>query len=102
MEDCVLDLGYIVFPNWWSVAIALIFLLLYIIANIIPAFDFLYFCLKERKFWEAPMIFFFMLIPFAGSLIGLYIMSESKIISGVALLLIYGLIICTIGSICTI
>ena len=101
MEDCVLDLNFVTYPNWWSVEIALIFLIFYIIVNIIPAIEFLYFCLKERKFWEAPIIFFFMLIPFVGSLIGMYIMSESKIMFGVILLLICKLIICMIGLICT-
>lgn len=66
MNDYVLDLGFIAFQNWWSVAIALIFLVLYVIANIIPACVVLYCGLKNRDFWYTPMMFIFMLIPFMG------------------------------------
>lgn len=102
MNDYVLDLSFIAFQNWWSVAIVLIFLTLYVICNIIPACVFFYNSLKNEEFWDAPMIFFFMLIPFVGSLIGLYTMwYESYRMTKVILLLIYGLIVCTIGLVYT-
>lgn len=102
MNDYVLDLGFIAFQNWWSVAIALIFLVLYVIANIIPACVVLYCGLKDRDFWYTPMMFIFMLIPFMGSLFGLYTMwDESERMTKFVLLLVYALIVCVIGVSCT-
>lgn len=102
MGSYVLDLGFFAFPNWWAVAIALIFLILYIIANVIPAFVVVYRGLKERDFWYTPLIFIFTLVPFIGSLFGLYTMwDESEKMTKFVLLLAYALIVCVIGAVCT-
>lgn len=101
MNDYVLDLGFVAFPNWWAVAIALIFLILYIIANVIPACVVVYFGLKERDFWYTPLMFIFMLVPFIGSMCGMYaIWDESERMSKFILLLLYALIFCVIGAVC--
>ena len=101
MNDYVLDLGFVAFPNWWAVAIALIFLILYVIANVIPACVVVYCGLKERDFWYAPLMFILMLIPFMGSLFGLYAMwDESERMTKFVLLLTYALIACVIGHAC--
>lgn len=101
MNDYALDLGFIAFPNWWAVAISLIFLILYVIANVIPACVVVYCGLKEREFWYMPMMFIFMLIPFMGSLFGLHTMwDESERMTKFVLLLVYALIACVIGHAC--
>lgn len=98
MNNYVLDLGFVVFYNWWAVAIALIFFMLYVITSVIPACSALYCGLKEREFWHTPMMFVFMLIPFMGSLFGLSTMwGESERMDKLVLLLVYGLIVCVIG-----
>ena len=101
MNDYALDLGFIAFQNWWAVAIVLIFLILYIITNVISACIVLYCGLKEREFWYMPMMFIFMLIPFMGSLFGLHTMwDESERMTKFVLLLTYALIVCVIGAVC--
>ena len=97
MNSYVLDLGFVAFQNWLAVAIALIFLMLYVIANIIPACAYLLYGLKERDFWYTPLVLMLMLIPIVGSLFGLHLWNESERMKKFLLLLVYGLVVCVIG-----
>lgn len=102
MSDYVLDLGFVAFYDWWTVMIALIFFVLYMIANVIPACFVLFCGLKEGDIWYTPMVFIILLIPFIGSLFGLNIMwDESERMVKFITLLLYGLIICMIGGVWT-
>ena len=101
MNNYVLDLGFVAFYNWWQVGIVLIFTVLYMIANIIPACAVMYYGVKERDFWYAPLEAMTMLIPFIGSLFGCHMMWEdNEFVSNFFVASIYGLIICMIGAVC--
>ena len=102
MKEYVLDLGFIAFHDWWQVGIVLIFTILYVMANVIPAFVELYVGIKERDFWYTPLVFMFMLIPMLGSLLGLHFLwDDSEKGKKFLLALLYALIICTIGAVCS-
>lgn len=102
MNNYVLDLGLVAFYDWWTVVITLIFFVLYMIANVITACFFLFCGLKERDIWFAPMVCLILLIPFIGSIFGLHMMwDESERMKKFIISLVYGLIICTIGAVCT-
>ena len=102
MKEYVLDLGIIAFHDWWSVGIALIFTIMYVMANIIPACVVLCRGIKEMDFWYTPLFVMMTLIPIVGSLFGLNLLwDESENAERFLLSLIYALIICIIGAVCS-
>lgn len=102
MKEYVLDLGLIAFHDWWQVGTVLIFAILYLIVNIIPACIAMYGGVKDKDFLYTPLLFMFMLIPMLGSLPGLHATwCSSDKARKLIIALLYVLIICTIGAVCS-
>lgn len=76
MNNYVLDLGFVAFENWWQFGAGAILTNMYLTANVVPAFIMLYAGLKNKDYWNVPLVFTLYLIPLIGSLFGMYMMKD--------------------------
>lgn len=78
MEEYVIAIGNFGFLTWWQVIFAACLVGMYILLNVIPAIMVLYMELRKKKFFEAPLLFAFMLIPLLGTIAGVTVLDEKK------------------------
>ena len=98
MNNPILFLG-IEFPNVWSLILLCCFILIYIIANVIPALSCLFFYIKDKsELLYIPLYFIFCLIPFLGTMFAFTFYEWHDILNKILIILLYIIIISFIGT----
>lgn len=97
MNNPILFLG-IEFPNVWLLIFLCCIILVYIIANVIPALSCLYICIKDKgNLLYIPLYFLFCLIPFLGTAFSCIFYEWNNILNKCFIILAYIIIISFIG-----
>ena len=97
MNNPILFLG-IEFPNVWSLIFLCCIILVYIIANVIPALSCLYICIKGKSdLLYIPLYFIFSLIPFLGTMFAFAFYDWNNFYDKILIILLYIIIISFIG-----
>lgn len=90
MMECAIPIGNLGLETWWQVAIVASAVMMYIMANIIPAAMLLFTNIIKRKFtFETPLFVLFLLIPIIGSIMGLLSYKENGLVHRIFLALAY-------------
>ena len=98
MNNPILFLG-IEFPNVWLLILLCCFILVYIIANVIPALLCPYICIKDKADpLYIPLYFIFCLIPFYGTVFASIFYEWNNMINKVFIIFVYIMIISFIGA----
>lgn len=94
MTEYVIPIGNSGLETWWQVAVVASFVIMYIIANVIPAATLLFGSIAKKDFTlEIPLFVFLLLVPFIGSLMGLMSYEENERVNRTFLILLYVVII---------
>lgn len=97
MNNPILFLG-IGFPNVWSLIMLCCIILVYIIANVIPALSCPYICIKDGvDILYIPLYFIFCLIPFLGTMFAFTFYEWDNRLNKILIILLYIIIISFIG-----
>lgn len=97
MNNPILFLG-IDFPNIWSLIFLCCIILVYIIANVIPAFLCLYIYVKYKNdLLYIPLYFILCLIPYIGTIFSFTFYDWNNLNNKVFIILVYIIIISFIG-----
>ena len=87
----------ITFPNLWLFILLLSYCVVYVIANVIPAFGCLYKIIKDEDgLLYAPLYFILCLVPFYGTVFATLFYDFGKKSENAMVILTYVIIICFI------